>query len=684
MRAVLLLVSVAVALCALPAAGQEVPYPTQTQVDAVARQKIDQARATVEANPASGEAWGRYGMILDAHKLRDVAETVYREAAKLGTDDARWPYFLAILLQAQDPASAVEWYERVIQLQPDYPPIKLRLGEALEAVGRDADAEVQYREAAQLDPSNPVAPLGLGRLALAGDRVEEAVEHLERAYGIDARIQAVVTTLARAYSRSGRDDLARQKVEEAAGLTPSLPFRDPLYTTMMQEAQLTALSLVDVEHPSLAEMEFAVREQLAASRDRLDAVQSQGRGVSAAALGRAYGDLGELYLVYDLTDAARACLTNASRLLKEDPRWAHLLGTSFEHDRELEEARRWYGNAATLDDTYLPTLLRFGKVALLLGKPDEASLALERARELDPNSAAATAWLGRAALGRSDTEAGVELLERALGLQPGATALHYELSQGYRTLGNATAADAHLAKRGDIAVSFPDPVAEEVRSRIVGLGAAAVMTQMALRNGDLIAAEAHARAAVVAEPTSAASHRLLAGVFATGGKFDDAVAAFERAVELDPQDVGLRLSMTRVLAETGRDGEIIELLEGALPLAPNHAELHAELGAALARQGRFEQAEVRLTEAARLDPEHDGVALLRASVYTRLERPEEATAELERLVDLSPDLAEARVLPGPPARRAGPPGPGDRTPGSSGREPDRHPRGPRASRRPAR
>ena len=227
------------ALWALPAAA-EVPYPTLAEVEARVRQKIDEAHAAVGAAPGDAEARGRYGMVLDAHSFPVEASAAYREAARLDSDDVRWPYFLATLLEYQDPLEALEWYERAIRIRPSYAPARIRYAQTLEAVGRDSEAEVQYRKAADLDPSDPLAPLGIGRLALADDRVEESVRYLELAYRLDDGIQAIVAMLARGYARSGQTERARQKVEEAGGLPRTLPHKDALRASVEDAAVDTA------------------------------------------------------------------------------------------------------------------------------------------------------------------------------------------------------------------------------------------------------------------------------------------------------------------------------------------------------------------------------------------------------------------------------------------------------------
>jgi tetratricopeptide (TPR) repeat protein len=226
-------------LCAAGAWAQ-VPTPDLAEVEPAVQRKVEAAAAAASGSPESAEAWGHYGVVLDAHRFTAEATRAYREAVRLDAEEMRWSYYLATLLEYEDPAEAVHWYRVATGLDPRYAPAHVRYAQTLEAVGEDEDALLQYRRAAELDPADPLPPLGLGRIALSKGQSAEAVRHLERAYRIDPGIQAVVASLARAYALAGERDLARQKAEEARGLPRALPHRDPLRAAVQDEA-------VDVE-----------------------------------------------------------------------------------------------------------------------------------------------------------------------------------------------------------------------------------------------------------------------------------------------------------------------------------------------------------------------------------------------------------------------------------------------------
>jgi tetratricopeptide (TPR) repeat protein len=82
-------------------------------------------------------------------------------------------------------------------------------------------------------------------------------------------------------------------------------------------------------------------------------------------------------------------------------------------------------------------------------------------------------------------------------------------------------------------------------------------------------------------------HSNLGASLAENGQLDDAMACFEKAIALDPNDALGHFNLGNGLSLKGRVDEAIACWRRALLLNPEHAESHCNLGAALASQGRF-------------------------------------------------------------------------------------------------
>ena len=92
-----------------------------------------------------------------------------------------------------------------------------------------------------------------------------------------------------------------------------------------QLAWAAEVELLDLDQPDLGQLEPATQERLREARSRLDEALTSVEE-SPADLGLAFGALGQLYYVYDLTDLSKICFLNAQTLLPSDHRWPHYLG----------------------------------------------------------------------------------------------------------------------------------------------------------------------------------------------------------------------------------------------------------------------------------------------------------------------------------------------------------------------
>jgi DNA-binding winged helix-turn-helix (wHTH) protein/TolB-like protein len=83
---------------------------------------------------------------------------------------------------------------------------------------------------------------------------------------------------------------------------------------------------------------------------------------------------------------------------------------------------------------------------------------------------------------------------------------------------------------------------------------------------------------------------------------DEAESAIKRAVEIDSRDVGLQVLRGAYLRARGRDDEAIAAFQRAVELLPTYALAHAELGRAKIEVGLADEAVGDIEEAIRLSP----------------------------------------------------------------------------------
>src|SRR5207253_628307 len=102
--------------------------------------------------------------------------------------DAPAPPTVEVPVDATELAAAVAEARRSVEL-------RLRLAEALLALGRTDDAEAEFRQLARAEPGHPRANLGLARAALARGDLAGCEKHLAAAANDPRSRQAAATVL---------------------------------------------------------------------------------------------------------------------------------------------------------------------------------------------------------------------------------------------------------------------------------------------------------------------------------------------------------------------------------------------------------------------------------------------------------------------------------------------------------
>ncbi|MCY3970001.1 MAG: tetratricopeptide repeat protein, partial [Acidobacteria bacterium] len=269
--------------------AQQIPQPQLDGAEPAVRQRLASLQADLRATPENAEAWGRYGMVLEAHTFTAEAIAAYRQAHALSPQTFRWPYLLAALIDERSAAESLPLYRTALALDPDYAPARVRYAETLERTGQFDDAATEYEQAARLMPANAHAHAGLGRLALAAGDPVAAIRHLSRARDLAPENRSFAVTLAQAHAKVG-DRERGQEIAAAARSLGRINYRnDPIRSSVhdlaldvrsylrranahrvhgeleLAQRELRAGIAADGSRP---ELHFALAEVLAASGDQ--------------------------------------------------------------------------------------------------------------------------------------------------------------------------------------------------------------------------------------------------------------------------------------------------------------------------------------------------------------------------------------------------------------------------------
>jgi tetratricopeptide (TPR) repeat protein len=127
------------------------------------------------------------------------------------------------------------------------------------------------------------------------------------------------------------------------------------------------------------------------------------------------------------------------------------------------------------------------------------------------------------------------------------------------------------------------------------------------------------------------------------GRFADAVPAWRRALDMNPDDDRAQTSLGAALASTGRPGDAIPHFERAVAANPDYDDAWSGLGAALMATGRVAESVPRYEKALEINPENVEALSNLGAALARTGRLSEAIVRLERAVLLDPEYLGARA-----------------------------------------
>ncbi|HEY7115313.1 MAG TPA: tetratricopeptide repeat-containing glycosyltransferase family protein [Tepidisphaeraceae bacterium] len=121
----------------------------------------------------------------------------------------------------------------------------------------------------------------------------------------------------------------------------------------------------------------------------------------------------------------------------------------------------------------------------------------------------------------------------------------------------------------------------------------------------------------------------LAEAYKAARRYADAARAFERSLELAPEDYQTRHSLAVALDRAGEHERAAEMLRGLIQAVPDYPKPYMSLGAALEKQARYAEALELLERAVALDPQYSRARHGRAGVWLRYGDFERGWAEYE-------------------------------------------------------
>jgi tetratricopeptide (TPR) repeat protein len=374
---------------------------------------------------------------------------------------------------------------------------------------------------------------------------------------------------------------------------------------------------------------------------------------------------------------------------------------------ELDESLAQAEEVIAADPSRVAAYLLKGRVLEALRRPAEAQEAYEQALVADPENAAALLLLAIFHRRQGDREASEPLYRKLTEVEP--TSLSYTALGGFLARDRARDAEAEEAYRKALEVAEPE---QRVRAIAVLAGLyfsrdrldeAVAILEEGIENeedpldliyllarfhraqGEAGKADALIRKATEARPDDPRPQLILSSYLGRKRDLVGALAAAEKAVEIDPENELARLRKAEVLVELGfrendpdltaegrgmidtilerepsnpgalfvkakidlsqgdADSAVIAL-RGAIDARPDWAQAHFILGTALALQGDATVARAELARALEIDAALIEARKVLAKVHLQLHEYDYAVEEGRRYLRERPDSVETRIL----------------------------------------
>jgi predicted O-linked N-acetylglucosamine transferase (SPINDLY family) len=261
------------------------------------------------------------------------------------------------------------------------------------------------------------------------------------------------------------------------------------------------------------------------------------------------------------------------------------------------------------------------------GRLDEAKVLYRDILDRVPDHADALHLLGVLSGQAGQTVAAIDLIGRALAINPAAADYHNNLGESYRRAGDTEAAIACF--RRAIALK------PELARAHANLGHALKL------EGAVDLAIDSLRQAIALRPDDLDTRLSLGNTLAEAGRREDASVVYRQAIDRDPGCAAAYNNLGDALTGVGRPDDAIPVLRHALALHPDYPEAHYNLGCALRLTGQLDAAIAAFRRAAELKPDFTDAFNNLGGTLHQLGQLDAAISAVGRALEIDPEHALA-------------------------------------------
>ncbi|MEQ1352783.1 MAG: tetratricopeptide repeat protein [Candidatus Acidiferrum sp.] len=316
-----------------------------------------------------------------------------------------------------------------------------------------------------------------------------------------------------------------------------------------------------------------------------------------------------------------------SAIVKASPAFAeaHLnLGLAYEEVGKNEAAITSFQKALSIKPRLRGANLFLAIAEYRLNDLDKAVAALRKETSYYPADANAWMWLGAVQLAKSQPEDAAQALDKAAKLDPANVDILYHRGRAHLLISKDSYENMFKA----------DPNSWRVHQ---------VLAQADAESDRHTDAIAEYQAAIKLAPQQPGLHEELGTEYRNAGQIEPADAQYRAELEIDPQNISVRFKLGTLQIERGRPAEAKTLIEAALQQNPAIPDAHYYLGRTEMQLGNDAAAIAEFQEAVngKVDPDIAQQAFYQlALVYRRQHRMDDAKAALAQFEKLKAQAGE--------------------------------------------
>lgn len=364
--------------------------PNFSQLSVRTAQDIHHALQPIAARPIDADAWGQLGRVFHSHEYSAKALECYSQASVLAPNDFQWPYYQGrIHADAFEYEPAIEAYNRSAELNTDYAPTFLALGNAYAQLGKNRQAKQAYQRFVTLRPTSSHGYFGLAQIAFDEENYPVAIELLSRVVAGHPRDFRAHNLLGQIYQRIGFTEKASfhlaqlKNLDQQDQITKHVFYDDPLYHQVLSSNTTDA----------------AISERLRAA------------------------------MKFKQEEVAIRLALELCKRHPDDAARMHSLSVAYKLSKQFQQALIHAEKAISLDEDLLEAHLTRAQILMILRRNEEALKLLEWVVTQDPDSFEGQYYRGTALVLSKQYRSAVEAFQQSIRINGVSARAHVALAE---------------------------------------------------------------------------------------------------------------------------------------------------------------------------------------------------------------------------------------------------------------